>query len=162
MTLAIKGSAETRNSTTALADDSDLLIALDAGKLYRIESIVGVYSAATPDFKFRFHFSGDLSWVNGSIIYNDDVLSTSSFGSASAVQCRNLVAGWLTDGTSVLVVNGSATSTFRSCIWMRGWLKVGGSGGDLSLQWAQNTSNAGNTTTDQDSWLRAIEHVVPS
>ena len=65
-------------------------------------------------------------------------------------------------GTSVgpLTAIGGTTSpvpTANGSIGMQlqGWIFGGGTGGNVTLRWAQQTSDANNTTVKQNSFLRA-------
>ena len=163
MTLLIKASTETRTSSGSLLVDSDLATTLAANTWYEWESICAVYSGATPDFKFRYNFSGSIIWADGSLTFQNACLAGTWVGQGTTfTQQRFITPGELTDGTTTNFIAGDATTTFRALIWARGYIRVGTSG-TLALYWAQNTSNGANTQVLVNSWLyvKAQETAAP-
>ena len=160
MPYVVKAAATTRASNTTLSDDPDIILPLTAQKLYRIYGCVRWWSGTTPDFKWRWNFTGTIIWVVGSMGGNDRPVQTSSFTGANTVSFNrnNQVGkGWLTDGTSVITDIGIATNTFEATIDIECYLKVGDTGGDFSFQWAQTTSDPGLTRVSAQSFLVVLE-----
>jgi hypothetical protein len=137
-----KGSNETVNNSSVMQNDNDFNVTLDANSTYRIEVYLEVVGSNTPNFK--------TTWSKGSGItmYNRFCLGPYQAGGTSAdtkVNCSTKVyngeVGYTTDGT-----NGS--SIVENFI-----LTTGASGNTLTLQWAQITANASNTTVGTSSYM---------
>lgn len=143
-TMALKTSDESRNTTTTLTDDSTLVATLSANTNYVFEFEVFFVSAATPDFKFALNFTGTTTRADSWYQY-----ATSTNTGSSASQNTGLRDA-LVPSQAIL------TGSDRHILQVRGAIQVGGSGGTLSFQWAQNTSNATDTTVLAGSWLRTI------
>lgn len=131
---AAKTSDETRNSTTTVADDSELVLALEANERYAIEATLIVSAHATPDFKFALTGTGTSTIWWTSDLDNDE-------------------AGPLGAGNEQSV-NGAGADTM---VTLMGTIRVGGTAGNLSVQWAQDTSDANDTTLKDGSWIKATK-----
>lgn len=131
---AVKSADETRNSTTTLAVDSDLDVAVEANSTYEVEMFVHMVTNTTPDFKHEVRVP---SGATVSLMAQRLALPTS----VSAVAF---------DGSGEEAEIGLAESHFS----IRGFLVVGGTAGDFEYWWAQNTSNAADTTVKAGSWVR--------
>lgn len=143
LTMAVwKTAATTRASTTTAVDDPDLVMALAAGATYFFDLWVFNTGAAigTGDIKVAVNYSGTSSgygWIGTGI-------------ATTGATATNVKGNAIGTGTQAFGVNGG---TF-------GDIKITGSiatttAGNLSLQWAQNTSNATNTVVRAGSYLRA-------
>lgn len=140
LTNIVKQTTETKNSDTTLADDAELVQSLEASSSYSVEIFVGFYFDATPDIKIALAFGGTLtSWLANSVICEND----------SAASFTNVFND--TTLTTTHTITGGNTNGFLK---ISGIIEVGASGGNLSVQWAQNTSDAGNTIVYKGSYLR--------
>jgi hypothetical protein len=130
----------TRASTTTYAADPHLVIAVAANTRYIVE-VHGVYQAAvTPQIKFQMTFpSGTLD--AGSWEYDPGTDDWQANVSVSSASPASFVVGLAGTGGNV---------PFR----LTGSLAVGATGGNLSLDWAQNVSNATGTILRKGTWLR--------
>lgn len=137
-TLIGKASDETRNSTTTFADDGALVSdTLEANTAYKVEVFLPVNSGTTPDFKMALDRSG----LSDAELYWQQFITLGG-GSAAAAH---------TFGTSVT----TTTATGNDQLWgAAGILVTGSNTGTLKVQWAQNTSDAGNTTVKAGAVLR--------
>jgi hypothetical protein len=156
----IKSADQARTSTTAAADDSELIIALAAQTLYEIEGTIRYgTSSSTPSFKYGWKFTGSLIFANGVILANNRQHPQGWRDADNIGAHYNITAGLLTNGSTISNV-GTTGNFSTSCL--RCYLKVGDTGGNFSLQWAQVNSSASATTVFAGSCLYVAERVVPS
>lgn len=147
---AQKLSSETRNSTTALTTDADLTLPVTSGVRYIVRAVFMCTSPATPDFKFRFQCSVTGYKFNGRIRARPTQNAEPSNARPCAMFEGNL--------NTVIVLNGSATSTHRVTVELVGFLYDLTANGNFRLDWGQNTSDPGNTTVLAGSFM-ALEEV---
>lgn len=132
----VKAADESRNTTTTLANDSELVLAVEASVTYMFESVIFQNSAATPDYKGqwsvpagttgRFQCTGySLAGTLG-IFDNATITTTQTIAGAGAAQ-PHLMTGYITTSTTP---------------------------GNLRWTWAQNTSNGSNSTTLAGSYIK--------
>lgn len=123
----------TRNSTTTFADDTHLAgWTADASSYYAIQGYLIVNAAATPDLKIQLEVPAGAS-------YN-----------IKLIDAATIAAAW----TGSYVHAGTAADVAISFI---GVITIAGTAGVIDLQWAQNTSDAGNTTIKAGSWIEIIK-----
>jgi len=141
-TMIIKSVTENRQSVTVVADDSELLLALNANTPYRAEAICYMQSPATPDLKMRFSYSGTLLYGVGIDFVQDPQVAIATAVSMAGNVITMPVAQMISGNTKF--IGGTGTSTNRSgpLLWCYFWTN---SSGTFSYQWAQNTSTAVNT-----------------
>ena len=136
----VKKADETRNNTTTLTIDSELAVSLLANKKYSF--IIGFYfsSAQTPDIKYAFTLpSGASGRINGSgwssgVSTTDDILTIVKLLGASA------------GGNQMAMITGK--------------IKIDATAGTFGITWAQNTSNASDTTVLEGSWIVIYEEIA--
>lgn len=132
----VKAADETVNNSAALQDDDELFAPVGASQTYIFEALLSYIAAAsaTPDIKFAFTIpaGATLLWsgVGGG-------------GSASEQ----------TETASAAAKSWAATTALAS-VHVRGIVVVGGTAGELQLQWAQNVATAEDTDLKANSWLR--------
>lgn len=138
---AIKSTTTSRASTTTLSADPDLVVSLPAAGTWMYELWLN-YTGGTlgsSDLKVRMNYSGTSTFdVFG--VHGINTTSTSQFTAAGGTAA----GGGLAVGTSggnffTVIIGGSLVATTT---------------GDLSLQWAQNTSSATSTNVRQGSQMR--------
>jgi hypothetical protein len=129
-------------SSSTLQNDDELVLTLSANTTYIIDgSIFATSTSGTPDIKIAF------TLPTGAVM---DL----GFEAASAQSLRR---------SEVLETSGVASSNIPiviaapTTIQIGGTIKMGGTGGNVTLQWAQNSANANPTTVMQGSYLRADE-----
>lgn len=138
---AFKTADESRTSDTAYADDSDLVLALDASSTYSVK--VFMYPTAgntAPDIKTRLGYTGAPT---------DDKFDYRGFDSVGTpVPAFNWGIGnpqieqLDNNNTAVIIADG---------------IVITNTAGDLSLQWAQSVSNAAATTMQAGSYMTALK-----
>ena len=131
-----KASDETIDTSTTLQDDDELLFPVGANETWAFTIWLRYVSGATPDIKFTITVpsgaSGDFR-----------LIGRDSTGSAIAA---SQAAG------ATEVAFGAVS---RETAIMQGTVRTGATPGNVTLQWAQNTSDGGNTTVEADSVLMA-------
>lgn len=144
----VKAGDTTRTSDATPSDDPDLTFSVTAGKWYAIECCVLWTSPATPDFKFQPFCTGTIGEATGELVYCDQrVISNASYTALA----RPIHTGTI-DGSMTLSLAGSATSTHRGIVWMRGIFRCIASG-TFSIRWSQGTSTASSTIVKAGSYL---------
>lgn len=128
---------QTVTASTTLVD-SELRLPVKKGRKYRIEGVLHPSTTATPGFKACLTYSGQSSpTLTGTIAY------TGSGTSGYRVEA-------LASGTAT----GGATAYMRLTI--EGYFVPDGNG-YITVQFAQNTSDAAGATLKAGSWLRLVE-----
>lgn len=132
---AIKASDTSRTSTTTIADDPDLVIAVAANASYRFWAYINYQGAATG--------SGDLKWsfsVPASATGRYQSLSVNTAGTLSP-----LLIGptWTMASVNSAGTNGASNAM---SLTMHGTLVVAGTAGSVTFRWAQNTSSGTSTS----------------
>lgn len=140
-----KTANETVNTSAALQDDDDLLFAVGASEVWEFECVLWYESATTPDLKVAFTCpaAATLWWVLSGL--NDTGTQWNENGT---------IVG---SGTAAALFGGGAAS-IRSAR-LRGLLVNSTNAGNLTLQWAQNTSNGSNTIVYANSTLKGYRLV---
>lgn len=113
---AIKAGATSRNTTATAAADPDLVVAVEANSRYDVTCIVG--------------------WTNGGGGMRFDFTGPSG---ATMLWVDN-------DGSVAATIGTDLTFNVTVGTTLKGTLITAGSSGNLTLRWAQNTSNAADTT----------------
>jgi len=135
MSVIVKEADETISSNNTLQNDDELLFAVAANEVYQFEGVLMVSTGATPDIKLTFAGPtgavGSFSWEGA------DSSANRSFASAAL----GATTTFLVAGTPRLVR-----------FW--GGIHNGANAGNLTLQWAQNTSDGTNTTVLAGSYLK--------
>jgi hypothetical protein len=129
---AFKPSATTRINTTSLANDPDLTLQTDPNKTYWLELIAPFTSIAAAGFKFSFAAPA------GSVFTGQFMTSI-----GPSIGAYEPVAALLITSNIATTSSGGGVTDL---ITVRGSLVTAGTGGGITYQWAQNTSNGGNTT----------------
>lgn len=113
---AIKAGATSRNTTVTPAADPDLVVAVEANSRYDVSAVVG--------------------WTNGGGGFRVDFTGPSG---ATMLWVDN-------DGSVASTIGTDLTFSVTVGTSLRGTLVTSGTAGNLTLRWAQNTSNAADTT----------------
>lgn len=138
MSVKVKEADETVISNATLQDDDELLFAVGANEVFQFEGVLNITTPAAADF--RIGITGPTGATGSlSAIYSD--LST---GSIDAGSVAIGAAGGL------LLISGSVGNIVR--FW--GGIHNGSTSGNLTLQWAQATSTASNTTVMAGSYIK--------
>lgn len=135
---AYKASTLTRTSTTTLADDPDLTVPVAASSYYTV-SVFLSYQAAATGVNFKWTFTLPSGSDTG--IYGVNFFDTSNTLTVGIRNWADTVAG----GTVGANVGYPAT--------VKGMIHTGGTGGNMTLQWAQNTSSTNGTSLNAKSHM---------
>ena len=129
----------TRNSTTTIANDPDLIFSMLANTKYAIRGKIFFETVAAADFKCRFSSGGSPTKVsllieefNAGYYALENVFPTPTIISAS-------------------------TANFISFVEFFGIVYKEAADGNFVFQWAQNTSDAGDTTVLAGSYIEYMQ-----
>ena len=136
-TTVIKTADESRTNNTLL-DDATLVFTTVANTQYIIRLVVHMLTNATADSKYRMAHAGTTTRVRRRIVRTATNDTPAEVASLAAFDAADVVLS--TTGTLPFVEEHIV-------------LQVGASGGVLSFQWAQNTTNAGAMTVLEGSYL---------
>src|SRR5215831_185297 len=130
---AIKPNGTTRTGTSPNADP-DLSIHVDASKTYLLDLIVPLQASAAGGLKFNFASTGSNSFYGfWQIQFTQNVTPNQSGGTYDGGIVNNLGATF-----SITALSGG---NLIDTLMVRGWLVTGGSAGNITLQWSQNSNN---------------------
>lgn len=141
-----KGSDTSRASTSTLADDPALTLAVSANASYIMNAFVifGAGGAASTN-GFKFAWTGPsgatMNWVPHTKIDTDATNAATSIWMAQ----RDI-------GTTISS-GGAGANTIKVIARPYGLLKTSSTAGSLTLQWAQATSNGTATIVYAGSWI---------
>lgn len=137
----VKAATETISSDNTLSDDAELVGVLAASTAYHVEGLVLFDTGTTPDIQFNWNFPSGGWTFDGEISFDtQDGSSTNEFNKWTEAAAEAQVA----DGnTGVIKIDGVLVTDATS--------------GNAALQWAQNTSDPGNTSVLLNSHLRFTE-----
>jgi hypothetical protein len=145
-----KAAAESVTSSTTLQNDDDFTISLEASKIYRVQLFLAIGGATAGDIKVAWAMTGGVVQYTGRHCRGPQVGSADNTATtvrvATSGQTTSVAYG--TDGA----INGSAHEDFLI------ETTTNGTAGTLTVQWAQNTSNATATTVGSASFM-VIEEV---
>lgn len=145
----VKAADETVVNNT-LQDDNELLLPVVVTSVYLLSMRLIVTNAASGAANFAMRFtlpaSATLSFTN----YGLD-LAGAATGDASPNSGQT--AGGFQQGTPTATRNfGTGVGNFTA-VWVEGVVRVAGTAGNVTLQWAQQTTDANGTTVKTDSHL---------
>ncbi len=148
----IKLATETVNNSAVLQNDDELVVALSAGRVYRVDLFMQVGGATIPDIQVKWTNTGTMTQVGSRIcmgpsINTTDVSATSAAATTVGVlACRTVSFSTSTPyGTDTTTTTAIHETMLISCTVA----------GNLQVQWAQNVANASNTTVQAGSYLIA-------
>lgn len=142
---ARKTADETVNNSAVMQDDDHLVIAVGANETWRIQGLLHVATGLTPDFKAQFTVPAGATYLG---------MFFGSTTSASAGNLNSMARGLSLAAAAAADLGGVGTG-FTLPVVVSGVLVVGGTAGNLTLQWAQNTQDASDTKVLTNSWLEA-------
>jgi hypothetical protein len=140
--LVAKAAGQIVNNTATLANDAELTAAVSANTTYSFQVSLIFTSNTTPDIKYAFTFpsGATCAWGSVRLVSGASPTGDADFGAySSATSGTSAVAAAGTGGVQLALITGA--------------LFVGATAGSLTLQWAQNTANASDTTVHAGSWL---------
>lgn len=140
-----KSAAESVASTTTVQSDDHLTFSLAASAVYELKAFLTVSGSTGGDFKTQWLFTGPASGGNHTTRYGLGPNTATTSASATSVQYSR--AGW----TSPIAYG--VDGTLSSHVEEGGLLDTtAGGSGTITLQWAQNTSNAASTVVGTGSY----------
>lgn len=143
-TTKTKEANETRNSNTTIAADSDIVITIQANGKYVIRGKIFFFCAATPDFKYRFQIGGTPTLL--SINVRENYLQTD-------VRAPAIYSYDTSPTTTISITSASAN---QGVLDFEILIHKENATHNLIFAWAQNTSNAGNTTVLEGSYIEYV------
>lgn len=141
-TVVVKKIDETKSADTTLAADDELFVTLNTNTNYIIRGVLVIRTGAVPDIKFRFTGpTGPTRVTIHAVDYNTGGTV------ASAVMLDAYSA-------ADMVVSGvGAPATENQALHLFAQIENGTTIGKFNIEWAQNTSNASNTSVYKGSYL---------
>lgn len=142
-----KTSDTSRSNTATLANDPDLLITPPVSTVWAIQGVLIIEGGSVGDMKIAFSFptGATLTWglidnpTGITTPYTSNTVFTGAFGSATSGSSF-FSAGLIGAGSQFYTPVG-------------GLLTMGSTAGNLTVQWAQNTSDGTAATMKAGSWL---------
>ncbi|MBL1107346.1 hypothetical protein JK361_22530 [Streptomyces sp. 5-8] len=135
-----------RANTTSVASDPHLVLPVAAGAIYELVGVFYITSASTvPDFQCGLNgpASSDGFW---SLIGNPNTATSDS-------DVARLTATTINGGNRSY---GIPTTSTVYGLQLAGMLEVGGTAGNLTVDWAQATTSGSSTVLKKYSWIRAV------
>jgi hypothetical protein len=130
---------ESVSNSTNLQNDDQLSFPVAAGEAWIFDYwLVVTAQSNAPDIRLAF------------TVPNGSTLRWSGMGPGNAGFDHPVIFG--SGNSDGFAVTGEPT---RDSIWVRGIVTVGGTGGTVRLQWAQNSANFSDTIVEANSYLQA-------
>jgi hypothetical protein len=142
-----KATTESVTSSTVLQDDDELFLPVEANATYLMYMFLLHDSDATVAGDIKIGFSSPASSVWAWGVHGANTAATSN----SAVTSVNM--SLQTTSSTVSFGGGDSAGTTA---WVSGTLVTDGTAGNLTLQWAQDTSNAVASRVRQGSYMTLI------
>lgn len=136
----VKGDDESVSSSTAMHNDSALVIPLQANSAYLIICFFNYTATGTANFKYKFTVPSGITGYQ----------QAARLGLGGGFAGGAFSSQW----TDTVAAGGQGTSTVMN-VFAFGGITTGPTAGNLQLQWAQNTSDASQTTVKAASVLAA-------
>ena len=124
MSLIVKEANESVINSNTMQDDDELLFAVAANEVWQFEGVLNVDASSNPDIKITF------TGPSGAV---------GSYGCIAQDTSNNTVVGSAALGGSTPIATAAQYKVIR--YW--GAIHNGANAGNLTLQWAQNTADAG-------------------
>lgn len=137
---ARKTSDTPRDSTTTFADDPDITLSVAANAVYEMSGVMVFDGDSAADFKQQFTTPAGAGY--GLSMTGQDQNATFTVGSV------------ITDLQTSSQIWGCVGVGIRMTCSFTGIMTTSGTAGNLTLQWAQNASNATATTLKAGTYLR--------
>lgn len=144
---AYKAADTSRSSTSTLANDPDLFVTPIVNAVYAVQLFLMVQGGTVGDMKVDFTFPAGATFPWGFIAYDNGIT-----GAPAAVNA--IAFGAPTSGSSFFNV-GLTGAGSQNTVPVYGLLTMGSTAGNLTLQWAQSTSDGTAATIKAGSWMRA-------
>ncbi|MET7437934.1 hypothetical protein ACFYQQ_01275 [Streptomyces sp. NPDC005496] len=139
-----KTADESRSATTTYADDTHLVFAAEANAVYTMIGWVKYFADPTPDIKMKVTVPSDALGEWAWFMPGQGTAAANVLGYSIRTDTTDINAGR----------TGYGTSDSQHYTPLGGLIRMGPTAGNISLQWAQNTSSATATILYTDSWLQ--------
>lgn len=145
---AVKTATEVVNNSATLQDDDHLFVTPRINTRYMLNSFLMWTSGTTPDIKLTFSIPAG-STMN---------LNVTTYSRAAAAG-TNLADSRMMSQSETVSIPGQGTTFSTQSQWtvITGQVGIGATAGNVTLQWAQNTANASDTSMVIGSWLYLAE-----
>ena len=144
-----KAANQTVTSSTTLANDNHLALALSASATYLVDLFLIVDGSTTGDFK--------MGWTFPTGATGDWTINAINTGAGAAATSGSITRAAIALASSENA--GAAGAGTKLILQPRGLVVTSTTAGTLQLQWAQNTSDATGTVVYAGSWMR-LERVL--
>lgn len=141
---AFKTANETVSASTTFQNDDELFVSVDASTRYALRGVILWTSGTVPDFKL------DLS-LPASAAHNT-MATTYSLAAAAGSQLADSRI-FVTSGSVSIPGQGTTFSTQGQLTVLDGFVSISSTAGEVTVRWAQATSDAGTTTVYANSWI---------
>jgi hypothetical protein len=141
--MATKSADQSVTSSTTLVNDNELFVALSTSITYQVDWHFIYEGSTAGDFKYGFTYpaGATMSWGHTVVNPTLGMDASSAFAYQRAGSGAAFACGGNGAGQHLHIVGG-------------GLLIVGGTAGNLQVQFAQNTSDGTASKMNLDSWLR--------
>ncbi len=144
---AVKDASETVTSSSALQDDDDLVLTLEANKTYIIDgSLFATSTSGVPDIKFAIDVPSDATVSAGLNMQT----GLNDISDASVVAHSDFISADNTETTRFPLVPSTVSITHFG-----GSITMGTTSGTAKIRWSQATSDAAGTAVLRGSYVRA-------
>lgn len=141
-----KAADEARQSVTSTSADSELVLALAANTHYEFEALILYDSSTTADFKATM-----AAPAGATCQFTSQQPASSVASLPGAAQAHKVYAA---GDVSTPGAPGAATKT---AMFIKGIVRVSSTAGNLSFNWAQNSTEAADTKVLADSYIKAVK-----
>lgn len=146
-----KSTSTTRASTTTLADDPDLVVPVAANGIYIVEFDLR-YACLNNNTNTLAGFKTVWTAPTGTLSTNREVLG---YGSNVVTDDNQLMRSGVHAYSTVVSYGSRNSTTLQVRAYEIGLVQLGSTAGNITLQWAQNTSNATGTVLAATSFAKA-------
>lgn len=139
-----KTSNESVTSSTTFQDDNDFFLSVEANALYVVELYLSIVGNTSGDFKMQWTVPSGTDGIR----WRQTLVTGAAADTDNKSQIDTISGGSSASG----VLSTTSPRAFLSEIMS---VDTAGTSGTLTLQWAQNGSNANPTTIQAGSFMRA-------
>ncbi|MBS1904501.1 MAG: hypothetical protein JSS75_12405 [Bacteroidetes bacterium] len=140
---AIKSADQSIANSATLTNDNDLSLAIGANETWEVSGeLIATSASTTPDIKIAFTVPSGATlriWLTGRV---EDATTTE--------ESRTLSSSGV--GKSISITTSAAT-----LIHFQGWVQNSSTSGNVTMQWAQNTSSGTAVVLKADSYMKMLK-----
>jgi len=143
---AWKTTSTARTSTTALADDPDLLLPVTANALYRFSMMLHYTGAVASSFvPLKINLTLPASATGQFVAHGYASTGVNNGGDQASAFLNGVDQAF-----------GGAASPTLIPLFITGFIDIAATAGNCTLRWAQNASNATATTLNAGCWMELM------